>query len=248
MTTTALKLKQAPGIGHNKPPSPFEEAGQSINDLYGEAQQWMDGEPITTKEMAAGVAKLINLIRNARKVTDAARKEEACPFDEGKAEVQARYNPLLKKADLAVDVCKKALLPYEHAQQKAQEEATAKARAEAEEKARQAREAAEAANADNLAERARADELAEEAKRAERTARSTANRRVNTKSEVGRAVGLTTRRVAKVTDYAAAAWFFWTDPVGRKAFEETVDKLARDAIAEHRTVPGVEVVEEYSVR
>ncbi len=234
-------------VGNNNPPSPFEEAEKSINDLYEEAAQWMDGEPVTTEELAEGVSKLIALIRKARKQADEARKVENKPFDDGKAAVQARYNPLLKKADLAIDTCEKALLPYQLAKKKAQDEAAAKARAEADAKAQAAQEAMQASKGDNLAERAAAEALAEEAKRAEFAARQAANAKANTKSGVGRAVGLVTRKVPVVKDYSAAARHLWADVSGRLELEATIDKIVRQH-ANPLSIPGVEIVEEHSVR
>lgn len=245
MKNTAMNPRVV--VGNNNPPSPFEEAEKSINDLYEEAAQWMDGAPVTTEEMAEGVTKLINLLRKAKTTADTARKDEAKPFDEGKAAVQAKYNPLLKKADLAIDTCKQALLPYETAKRKAQEEAAAKARAEADAKAKIAREAMEAANQDNLAERARAEEMAEEAKRAERAATAAANQKANTKSGVGRAVGLVTRRVPVVKDYAAAAKHLWQDQYGKTFLMDAIDRFVKTA-ANPLTIPGVEMVEETTVR
>lgn len=234
-------------MGGNNPPSPFEEFEKSINDLYEEAAQWMDGEPVTTEEMAEGISKLINMIRKARKQADEARKTEAKPFDDGKAAVQARYNPLLKKADLAVDTCEKALLPYQLAKKKAQDEAAAKARAEADEAERKAREAMQASKGDNLEDRAKAEAMAEAAKQADIAARRAANAKANSKSDVGKAVGLVTRRIPRVKDYAVAARHLWTDPIGRPALEETIDRLVRQA-ANPLSIPGVEIVEEHSVR
>lgn len=234
-------------VGGNNPPSPFEEAEKSITDLYEEAAQWMDGEPVTTEAMAEGVTKIINLLRKAKTAADNARKEEAKPFDEGKAAVQAKYTPLIKKADLAIDTCKNALLPYELAKKKAQEEAAAKARAEAEEKARIAQEALKASRGDNLEERAKAEALADAAKQADTAARQAANAKANTKSTVGRAVGVVTTITPKVKDYAAAARYLWTDPAGRQALEETIDRIVRQA-ANPLSIPGVEMVEEHSVR
>ena len=41
--------------GHNNPPeqTPFELVAGRINDLYTEAKNWLDGEPVTTGRVSA---------------------------------------------------------------------------------------------------------------------------------------------------------------------------------------------------
>ena len=116
-------------IGHNL--SPFEISKQAIEDLYEEAKQWLDGEPVSTEDQASALNTLQTRIREATKDAEKNRKEEAKPFDEGKAEVQARYKPILAKADEADSAVKAALKPYLLALAKKQEEDARKAREEA---------------------------------------------------------------------------------------------------------------------
>ena len=74
-------------IGHNSPPSPFEEIKTRIEDLYGEAKQWLDGEPVTTQDQANALNTLENRIREAAKEAEALRKGEVKPLDDAKAEL-----------------------------------------------------------------------------------------------------------------------------------------------------------------
>ena len=122
-------------MGHNNPPpSPFEAAAEKIETLHVEAKNWLDGEAIENQAQADEVSKLLDMARNAKKEADAARKEEAKPFDDGKKEVQARYKPLLDRADAIADLCKKVIAPF-----------IAKVEAEKREAERSAPEKAEAA-------------------------------------------------------------------------------------------------------
>src|SRR5260221_116793 len=124
------------------------------DDLYGEASMWLDGATVDSQQLADGIANLLAELRKARKLAEDNRKVEKKPHDDAAAEVQSRYKPLLDKADLAAEACKKAVAPW--LQKKADEiEAKAKAAREEADRQRQAAEAAiRASDAANLAERA----------------------------------------------------------------------------------------------
>src|SRR3990167_10046330 len=190
-------MNEIPCIGHNKPPpsTPYETACEDIEALYGEAALWLDGATVESQSVADGLAKLIAMLREAVKKADAARLAEKKPFDEGKAEVQARYAPLIAdtktqkgKAILALDVCKNALAPWLDAIDRAQREAAEAARRVATEKARAAQDAIRAADAANLAEREAAEELLKDAKRADVQA-NRIERATATAATGGRAIG-----------------------------------------------------------
>jgi len=97
-------------IGHNK--SPLDV----IQDLYDEAMNWLDGEPLTTKKQHDTLIELIRELRSARTAADEARKEEAKPFDEGKKAIQDKYNPFIQPkkgmVDRAIATAKQVLEPY----------------------------------------------------------------------------------------------------------------------------------------
>ena len=153
----------APPIGHNNPPSPFDAHRVNIEDLYGEAKNWLDGEPIASPEQAEAVETLLDMLRDGERAADEARKVEAKPFDDGKAEVQARYNPILKKAKVAADACKSALTTWRNAIAAEKAKAAAAAQAEAAEKARIAAEAMRQATPTNIEEREKAEAAVAEA-------------------------------------------------------------------------------------
>ena len=235
-----------PAIGHNNPPepTPYEQAVEEMTILYSEAEGWLDGVAVDTQDMADGLAKLLNLIRDAKKRTDEARKVEAKPFDEGKAEVQARYKPLLDKADLASDACKKALAPWLAKLEREKAEAAAKARREAEEKAAAAQAVIRAAAPDNLAEREAAEDAVKAAKKADMAAnRAERDTAKASSGGVGRAVSLRTHYRPVLTDGVAAARHYWQHR--RPEMEAFLVSLAeRDVRQAQRTIPGFDVVEE----
>lgn len=237
-----------PEPGHNNPPepTPFDLSKQEIDDLYAEAKNWLDGEPITTPAQAEAIDKLRNMLREAMKTADKRRVEENKPFDDGKAEVQARYAPLIAdtkttrgKAVTAIELCGKALLPY---LKKVEQENAAKAEAarkEAEEKAAAAQAALRASNAADLEAREKAEALVAEAARAEKAA----TKAENTKAHVhggSRATGLRTKTVVTVTDETAFAKHVWTNH--REEMSEFLHGLATRLVnAKFSGLPGIKV-------
>lgn len=232
-------------MGGNNPPetmTAFEALKINADDLYVEAQGWLDGEPVTSKEMADGLNTLETRVREAAKELEKARKVEAKPFDDGKAEVQARYKPVLAKTDLALGAIKDALKPYLLELDRQQREAARLAREEADRKQREAMEAMRQRDASNLAQREDAERLANEAKAAETAASRAENAKAHAKGE-GRATGLRTVYRAEMTDAKAAAAWVWKEQNGElMAFVQSLaDKAVR---AGTRSIPGFNVLEE----
>lgn len=56
-------------IGGNNPPepTPFELSKQAIEDLYEEARQWLDGDPVSTQAQADALNTLQARIKDAAK-------------------------------------------------------------------------------------------------------------------------------------------------------------------------------------
>lgn len=235
-------------IGANNPPeaiepTPFDLSKDEIEGLFMEATNWLDGEDVTTQEQADAIGKLITDLRAAAKVADARRVTENKPFDEGKAEVQARYNPLIQKdrgkVDLAISTCKKALAPY---LKKIEEENLAKAEAarkEADAKAEAARAAFAASQATDLAARQEAERLLDEAKKAEKTATKAENAKAHANGG-GRAIGMRSVFRAEITDETAFARYLWTDH--REMMSAFLTDTAKALVDHHHhTIPGVTV-------
>lgn len=82
--------------GHNNPPtSAYETIKQEIEDLFGEAKNFADGEAIDSQVLADAVTELHDKLHEAGKRADEVRKDEAKPHDDAKAEIQTRYNKLI---------------------------------------------------------------------------------------------------------------------------------------------------------
>ena len=231
-----------PNGGPPLEPTPFDLARNAVEDLYGEAKNWWDGTAIADQRQADTVSLLLDQLRKAHKDADSARKVEAKPFDDGKAEVQGRYNPLLKRADTAMDGCKAVLgvwLRKLDTDKRARERL---AREEADRQRREAEAAIRAAQPDDLEAREAAEAQAESACRAEAEARRAERDRAQAKGGA-RAVGLRSYFEPVLTDVNEAVKHYWrTNP---EAFDAFVLQLAKaDVMAGKRTIPGFAVREE----
>lgn len=234
-------------IGHNNPPAtPFELSKSAIDDLYAEAKNWLDGDPIASQEQADEVQKLMRLIQAAEKEADARRVAENEPFDKGKAEVQAKYAPLISNTKTvkgmtvrAVELCKEALKPWlikvdEENQRKAEA-----ARAEALAAQQAAMDAMR--QRQSLADAERAEELVRQAKEADAAARKAGNATAAAKGGGGRAVTLRDYYTAEVEDYTAFARHAWG--AHRSDMQDFLDGLAKRIVDSgcHSGIPGVKV-------
>lgn len=235
-------------IGHNNPPveiepTPFEMSEVEIGDLYAEAKNWLDGEPVSSQAQADGLSKLIDDLRKAAKLADERRIEENRPFDEGKAAVQARYAPLIAdtksvkgKAVLAIDMAKKALAPWLQKLEDEKRAAAEAARKEAEEKARVAQEALRASNVADLEKREAAEALVREAQKAEAAATKAENSKAHATGGT-RAIGLRSVWRAEMVDGREAARHYWL--TRREEVDAFFQGLAdADVRAGKREIPG----------
>jgi hypothetical protein len=231
-------------LGHNGPPepTPYEAVSEEIEKLYGEATLWLDGEPVNSRAMADDLDKLKNLMRKARKAADEARKVEKKPFDDGAKEVQERYNPLLKRADTAIDAANKALAPWLAKLEQEKQEAARKAREEAEAKQRAAQEAIRAAAADDLAAREAAEALLVDAKKADKDAGRAEKDKAHASGGVGRSTHLRTVYEHEITNAVEFARYCWERH--RTELLECLETIAkREASHLKADMPGVKVTE-----
>jgi hypothetical protein len=240
-------------IGHNHPPelTPFDQSKAEIEGLYLEAKNWIDGSGVTTETEAEQVSKLIDMTRKAMKTADERRVAENVQFDAGKAEVQARYAPLIAdtkstkgKAVLAIEAAKQALAPYLQRKQDEIDAAAAEARRIADEKAAAAVEAIRASRQGDpdLDAREAAEALLTEAKRAETAAKRVEGTKAHATGGT-RAIGLRAVTVATLDDANAFAKWVWTNR--NKDLVDFLSGLAkREVAAGHRSLPGVTVTEE----
>lgn len=241
-------------IGHNHPPAdaeptPFEMSEVEIGDLFAEAKNWLDGEPVSSQAQADAVSKLIDDLRKAGKLADERRVAENKPFDDGKAEVQARYAPLISdtksikgKVPLAIEMAKKALTPWLQKLEEEKAAAAKKAREEAEAAERAAQEALAAARAaDDLSKREEAEKLLAQAKTAEAVADKAENAKAHATGG-SKAMGLRSVWRAEMTDPRAAAAHYWQTrrPDVDAFFQGLADA---DVRAGKRDIPGFMIAE-----
>jgi len=230
-----VQAKQIASIGHNK--SPLDV----IQDLYEEAGNWLDGEPLTTKKQHDTLVELIRKLRSARTAADEARKEEAKPFDEGKKAVQDKYNPFIQPkkgmVDRAIATAQEVLAPYlleqTEIKRKTDQDLTKKAN-----KLKAEADAAMQASSGDLEAREEAEHRLEDAKEAEKIARRSAKQNV--------AKGAITRWDVCVKDPVIAIRHLW--PIYRDDFDDLLEELARHQVRQgKRTIPGFKITERITV-
>jgi len=198
-----------PGHYDASPLDPFDAIKQEIEDLFGEAKNWADGEPISSPEIADAMTKLYDSLHDAGKRAEELRVAEKKPLDEQIKAIQEKFNPLIQDKKGKVALGKAALGELLTAwrsavAKKAAEEAEAK-RLEAARIAEEAQ-AAIRASAGNLEAREAAEELLKDAKQADKWAS-----RAEKKATTG--TGLRTVWVTTVADQEAALdWAFSKAP------------------------------------
>jgi hypothetical protein len=102
------------------------------DDLYAEAENWLDGEPIGNADQAEKVTLLIASLEKASKEAEAQRAAEKKPhWDAGKA-VDAAWSPVKDKLEKALRTAKRAMTPWLEALQAEQRRRADEARREAE--------------------------------------------------------------------------------------------------------------------
>lgn len=235
------------GVGHNNPPapSPFEAFSAHIGDLFEEAKNHLDGAGVNSDPEAEAVSKLLDLLRTAAKDADKARTEEKKPHDDAARAVQARWKPLLDRADLAVTTCKRALAPWLARKEAEARAAADAARQAAEEKAALAAEAFRRAEVSDLQARETAEALAADAQAAEKAAAKA--EKVRPQATGGaRATTLRTSYRPELTDAnAALKHYVAQQPDAIKAC--LLQLACEDVRAKKLTIPGFTIHEERTV-
>jgi hypothetical protein len=255
MADTQLAENPRAVIGSNAPPpSPYDIAKKAVEDAYDETILWLDGKPIDSQETADGVGNLLAVIRKAETLADDTRKAEAKVFDDGKAEVQAKYAPLIGnttkikgKTVLAAEACKAALRPWLAAEQKRLDAEAAAKRAEADRQRIEAESALRASAAD-LAAREAAETLLHDARKAETAANVAGRATAIAGGTFGRSAALRTVWRATITDDAAAAKSCWLDDAGREEMKvfllDWANRRVRQGV---RSIPGFHIGEDHNV-
>ena len=229
----------------NRPADPATLFAEEADDLFMECKNWLDGEPIETEAQADAVSSLLNRLRRLSKDADEARKVEAKPFDDGKASVQAKWKPILSKADLAAITAKQALAPYLH---KVEERNAADAVVLREIAAKAAQDAATAhqAASGNLDAAERAEALLKAAGEATKEANRADKQKAHAKGGE-RAIGLVDVYTPVITDAIQAARHYWKwQPDAFTDF--LMDQARKDVRSGVRAIPGFEINHERNAR
>lgn len=233
-------LAELPPKDHNQPEAPaYLAIFQQIDDLFGEATNFADGEPIDSDELAIAMTELYDKLHALGRQADELRVEEKRPLDEKVNEIQSRYNKYIQPKKGKVDLAKSALGTL-LAAWRSKKASAAKAEADriAAEAAEATRIATEAirASSGNLAARAEAEELLAGAKKLEKTA-------ARTFKAATTGTGLRSTWVASIADEEAALEWAYTLAPGE--FMALALSMAQEKVRSGtRTLPGFAIVEE----
>jgi hypothetical protein len=235
-------------LGHNNPPepTPFEKAKERCDELYLEAKNWLDGSAVETEEQAETLGRLLDDLRAAWKTAENARKDEAKVFDDGKAEVQRRYKPVLDQTQRAADAAKACLTKWLSRKEQERQAEARRLREEADRKAQEAAFAArEAARSDDLAVKEDAEQVVADAGAAAAAARQVEKERPNI-AGINKAISMRTVYEPSIDDFAKALMHYVaTNP---DPFDELILKLAgADIRSGKRQIPGIVVIERKTV-
>jgi DNA repair exonuclease SbcCD ATPase subunit len=187
----------------------FAAIEKEILDLYDEAKNWADGEPIANQEVADAITTLYEALHDAGKRADELRTARKKPLDEQIKAIQDQFNPLVQpkkgKVALGKDALGALLTTWRTAQQREAAQKAAEAAAQAAEKEAEAVAAMRASSGD-LEAREVAEALLEEAKYAQKFAKR-ADKAANT------GTGLRTVWITEVVDEGAALdWAYGQAP------------------------------------
>lgn len=227
-------------IGGNNPPLElFEQSELTLNDLYEEAGHWLDGKEVETQKELDAVSMLLDTLRKAEKFIDGNRKTEKKPHDDAGKAVQAKYKPLIDKAKLAQETCKKAMQPFMLEKERIRQEQELIASQEAEQAEREALEAAQSIQSLKQAEHAA--EAIQDAKDAQQTVSEVAKQKIHAKGG-DRAIGLRTTWETNLVDSKEAARHFWA--INKADIENLLIDLAKKAVRSgERDIPGFEIID-----
>ncbi len=229
----------------NTPPEIVVLFTEEIDDLLIEAKNYLDGEPIANEERAAAVSSLLSRLRRVANDADDARKVEKKPHDDAGKAVQARWKPILDKADLAASTAKQALAPWLRQIEEKQRHEAELAQAEAERLTRVAAEAM-AASAGNFQARDDAERLVKAATGAQKHAERASKQKAHA-SGGERAIGLVDVFTPVLTDSVEALKHYrTTQPDELKAW--LMDQARKDVRSGVRAIPGFTVQQERVAR
>lgn len=202
---------QESGIGHNRAPeSAFDKIKERTEKCVDVANRWANERPeIKTEDEAEKAAdflrQLRGLVSGKNAELDVARMAENKPHQDTINATNARYAPLKRKAEIALELIRKLQSAWLIAKQAKIDAETRKAAEEAEAKRKAAEEAArkaqEETGGDVIGRTFEAEQAQQEADEAARVAAVAAKTTAKTGSAYGaKAVSLRTRLVIEIHD------------------------------------------------
>lgn len=203
-------------IGHNNPPDPIDQINAEYEATREEAEMWLDGALVENEDQMKAVDALRKAAREWRQSLETGQKSESAPLHDAWKAALARWKPTIEDAQriekglvALVDGFKRKL-----AAEKA--EAERKARAEAEAKAKAARDAAQAADAANIEAQREAARMQAEAEEAAKIAAKASKDTVK---------GMRTVTRYEITDHRAL--LNWIARNDRDALTAFIEEYAR---------------------
>ena len=182
-------------IGHNNPPDPIDEAIAPYADAIAEAENWLDGEPITFEDQLDATTKLHKAIKEALRNVNAARDSAVRPLHDAWKFELARWKPTQNDLNRLVKGIVAIQTPYKRQKAAEIEAAKRKAWQEADEARRAAEKAAQGASAGDI----EAQREAEAARQAAMDAEAQAS--TQAKAKVG---GMRKAHKYEITDHREA--------------------------------------------
>jgi len=227
-------------MGDNGPPepTPIETLSERVNDLYNEALNWLDKDPIENEAQAEQVTRLKGMLSEVKKIAEAERKAEKQPFLDGGRAVDAKWKPVIDMAEKAAKAAARKLTPWLQAVEAEKARIAREEREKAEQALRDAKEAQRLVEqgGGDMAEIERAEEALRIAKEQQMAARMAAQDKANIRTDEGGAT-LRTYWLLKVTDdRALLKHYLVTDPDWVRTIMR--ERAEKDMRAGARDIPG----------
>jgi hypothetical protein len=152
-------------IGHNNPPTPLDGIYVELENLWVEANNWLDGEPVSNEGQMKSVDILLAMTKDLGKRAKDLKESEFRPHKAACDEVVADWKPVVDDLKKIADGCKTIVGDYKVKLARQRDEEARKAREEAEAVLQAARQAEQEADKGNIAARLASERAAIEAKR-----------------------------------------------------------------------------------
>lgn len=199
-------------IGHNGPPDPLDTIPAEFEEARMEAENWLDGQKVTTEAQMDAVDTLRKSMRKCRLALVAAQKDAVAPLLDATNAERDRWKPTIEDTQTIEKGLVSLVDDFKRELAAAKERAAAAARAEARKAQEAAERAAREADAANLEEQRAAQAAIDEAKAAQAKAAAASKDTVK---------GLRTVTRHAIDDHRALLhWIAKNDPAAVTAFIE----------------------------